>query len=64
MEPKMESQEREFQAVVQVDSGAVPNLRVVITANSLESARELLRAEYGGDSIVSLWSEEDAAKPR
>jgi hypothetical protein len=41
-----------------------PGLRVSVEAESLAEARSRLGAEYGEGTVCSVWSEEDANRPR
>ena len=40
-----------------------PGIRVSVMARSLAEAREKVVAEHG-EGIISLWNEDDAARPR
>jgi hypothetical protein len=37
---------------------------VRVLASSLDDAKKQLELEYGQGSVVSLWNEEDAGRPR
>jgi hypothetical protein len=41
-----------------------PGVRVSVRAESLDDASRRLEAEYGKDTVVSLWDEEEAGRPR
>jgi hypothetical protein len=44
--------------------GDEPGVRLSVSARSPDEAMAAVAAEYGEGHVVSLWSEEDAAKPR
>lgn len=48
---------REYQVLVWRSDLERP--RIVVWAENIAEARELLRAEYGPDTLCSLWNEED-----
>jgi hypothetical protein len=41
-----------------------PGIRLRVQARSLREAKAAVIAEYGEGHVISLWNEEDAAKPR
>lgn len=54
--------ERRYVGMIWVGDG--PGIRLELFADSLEDARAKVEAEYGDGHSISLWNEEDAAKPR
>ena len=55
---------REYRAIVWTSDPDKPGQRVEVLAGTLEEARAKLQATYGEEVVISLWSEEDAARPR
>lgn len=41
-----------------------PSIRLRVAARSLREAKAAVVAEYGEGHVISLWNEEDAARPR
>jgi hypothetical protein len=55
---------RKYQAIVWAGDPNDPGERIVLSAASLEEAREQIDKKYGPNIVVSLWNEDDANKPR
>jgi len=53
---------REYRALIWTDDD--PGKRLEIQADSLDDAKRLIEAEYGDGHVISLWSDEDAGRPR
>lgn len=53
---------RPYKAIVWVRDE--PGERVSLLAESPDQAKQELRARYGEDIVITLWNEEDAARPR
>ena len=53
---------REFVGYIWIEDR--PGIRLSVSARSGNEAREKVIAEYGSGHIISIWNEEDAAKPR
>jgi hypothetical protein len=53
-----------YRAIIWERNSDRPGQRVSVLAESLKEAREKLVAEYGEGNIISLYNEEDAARPR
>lgn len=51
-----------YKAIVWV--GDKPGVRVELMAESGEQARDELKAKYGENALVTVWNEDDAARPR
>jgi hypothetical protein len=60
--PAESPQYREYIGLIWIDDQ--PGIRFQISACSLEDARNLLLREYGKGHVISLWNEQDAARPR
>ena len=56
--------ERPYNAIVWRQNPSTPGQRVVVFARNLEEAQAKIDEEYGKDTIVSLWNEDDANAPR
>ena len=59
-----EDRTREYQAIVWAEDPNGPGERIVLSATSLEEAREQIDKKYGPNIVVSLWNEDDSNKPR
>jgi hypothetical protein len=59
-----EESEREYQAIVWKDDPDSPPQRTTVRARTLVEAREMVEARFGPGCRISLWNEEDAARPR
>jgi hypothetical protein len=44
--------------------GDEPGVRIRVTASSVDEARARVVEQYGRGHVISLWNEEDAARPR
>jgi hypothetical protein len=56
---------REYKAIVwPADQPDAPGVRSTLLAADGESAAAQLLAEYGEDSVFTLWNEEDADRQR
>jgi hypothetical protein len=51
-----------YQAIVWIRDE--PGIRVSISAESSDDARRQLEAEHGEEAVISLWSEDEAGRPR
>jgi|HubBroStandDraft_1064217.scaffolds.fasta_scaffold411148_2 hypothetical protein len=60
----MDSYQNRYHAIVSTDSPDGIHKRVSVRADCLESAKELLSAQYGAAKIVSLWGEQEGAAVR
>jgi hypothetical protein len=54
--------QREYVAIIWIADQ--PGIRLRLLASSLDEAHAMIIAEYGEGHVISLWNEEDAARPR
>ncbi len=60
--PEGDGSLREYIGLIWI--GDEPGVRLIVWARSAPEAEALVRAEYGEGHPMTLWNEEDAAKPR
>ena len=55
---------RPYQALISKPGSDSIDARAEVMAANLEDAKVKLEAQYGTGSVLSLWIEEDASRPR
>jgi len=53
---------RPYKAIIWV--GEKPGQHVEVIASTLGEASSMIKEKYGKETVVSLWSEDDANRPR
>ena len=53
---------REYVGIIWI--GDQPGIRLCVLATSVTEARAFVIEQYGEGHVISLWNEQDAAKPR
>lgn len=57
-----DSQLRDYRGIIWIADQ--PGVRLQVAARSLDEARARVIADYGEGHVISLWNEDDAARPR